>query len=145
IPGANSSTYLFNAVTQGDFYAVEMTSSLSCAKPTIVKSDSVTIMLAPTVTPSVSIAAYPGLKIKNGQTVNFVATSTHPGTNPLYQWRKNGKVANSYLYSNTWSTNDLADNDTITCIMTSNDPCATPTVVISNFLVIQNETSITEA
>ena len=49
---------------------------------------------------------------------------------PTYQWRKNGNNVGTNSVSYTDAT--LANGDKITCVMTSSDPCASPTTARSN-------------
>ena len=65
----------------------------------------------------------------SGTTVTFTATPTHGGTAPIYQWKVNG-ISNG---GNTPVFNYIpADNQVITCEMTSNAPCINGNPVISN-------------
>ncbi len=82
------------------------------------------------VTPSVSIAANPSGSITTGTSVTFTATPTNGGTTPAYQWKKNGSDVGTN--SATYTDAALANNDVISCVMTSNDPCASPTTATSN-------------
>ena len=86
------------------------------------------------VTPSVSIAASPTGSITAGTGVTFTATPTNGGTTPAYQWKKNG--SNVGTNSATYTDAALANNDKITCVLTSNDACASPTTATSNELTM---------
>ena len=61
--------------------------------------------------------------------VTFTATPTNGGSLPSYQWKVNGTNAgtNSATYSYT-----PANNDAVTCILTSNAPCSTGSPATSN-------------
>ena len=87
-----------------------------------------------TLTPSVVIASNPGTSITTGTSVTFTATPTNGGTTPAYQWKKNGN--NVGTDSVTYADAALANGDIITCVLTSNDPCASPTTAISNGIAI---------
>jgi YVTN family beta-propeller protein len=68
--------------------------------------------------PSVSIAITAGSQtICAGSSVTFTATPINGGT-PTYVWRKNGNPISGQT-SETYTTTDLANNDVITCVMTS--------------------------
>src|SRR5687768_2955450 len=60
--GTNSSTYANNTLANGDVVTVVMTSSLACASPTTAISNAITMTIAGSVAPSVSIAANPDRK-----------------------------------------------------------------------------------
>ena len=98
------------------------------------------------VPPSVSIAANPGNSITTGTSVVFTATPTNGGSTPAYQWKKNNNNvgSNSVTYTDT----ALVNGDIITCVLTSNDPCASPvtatstgiTMAVSPVLPVLNQT-----
>jgi hypothetical protein len=66
---------------------------------------------------SVNIAT-PQTTISEGTSVTFTATPALGGASPVYQWKKNG--VNVGMNSNTFTTTDLEDSDTVYCMMTSN-------------------------
>jgi hypothetical protein len=65
-----------------------------------------------------------------GASVTFTAVPVNGGTAPSYQWKKNG--INIGTNSSTYSSNSLANNDVITCILTSNASCVTGNPATSN-------------
>ena len=93
-----------------------------------VTSAVATLTVNPIVTPSVSITAS-SADICQGQSVTFTPTPVIGGTAPQYQWRKNNTPVAT---GSTYTTTTLAHGDIITCHMTSNAPCATPAIVLSN-------------
>ena len=80
------------------------------------------------VTPSVSVSGTSS--ICTGNSTTFTATPTTGGVNPSYQWKKNG--TNVGTNSTTYTNAALANGDVITCVMTSNATCASPTTATSN-------------
>ncbi|MBL7815751.1 MAG: T9SS type A sorting domain-containing protein [Saprospiraceae bacterium] len=100
----------------------------------ICAGSTVTVELNPILTPSVSIAATPGSAITSGTSVTFTATATNGGTTPTYQWKKNGMNVGGNI--NTYIDGGLVNGDKITCVMTSNASCASPTQVTSNTVII---------
>jgi len=69
----------------------------------------------------VSISASPSGSVCPGTTVTYTATPTNGGTAPSYQWKVNG--TNVGTDSNIFSY-EPADGDEISCVLTSNSPCA---------------------
>ena len=86
------------------------------------------------VTPSVAIETDTEHTICTGTTVTFTATPTNGGDNPAYQWKVNG--GNVGTNSDTYSSSTLANGAIVTCVMTSDHPCALPTTATSNSITI---------
>ncbi len=121
--------------TLGDVITCRMTSSVACPVPAVATSNSITMMVVPVVTPTVSIIATPNDTVAYiGQLITFYATATYGGTPTLYQWYEHG-AAVSGATSSLYATH-VSSNDTVYCIVTSNAPCATSTTASSNTIVI---------
>jgi hypothetical protein len=95
---------------------------------------SVTATVTPTVVPSISIASSPSGVIIAGTSVTFTATPINGGSTPSYQWKKNN--TNVGTNSATYSDATLVTNDSISCVLTSNDGCASPMIATSNSIAI---------
>jgi len=80
------------------------------------------------VVPAVAVVAS-STNVCAGTAVNFTATPTNGGLTPSYQWKING--INAGTNSNTFSSSALANNDVVTCVMTSSSGCASPTTATS--------------
>jgi hypothetical protein len=86
-------------------------------------------------TPSVSIVSNDAdNSIFTGTSLTFTATPTNGGTTPSYQWKKGS--TNVGTNSATYTDAALANGDVISCVMTSNDPCASPTTATSNSITM---------
>jgi len=131
--GTNSNTYQNAGLVNGDVVSVVMTSSLGCANPNTATSNSITMVVTGTVTPSVSIAANPGNTICSGTNVTFTATPTNGGT-PSYQWRLNGN--NAGINSNIYQNAGLVNGDVVSVVMTSSLGCANPSTATSNSITM---------
>ena len=131
--GVNSSAYTDNALANNDAITCVMTSNATCATASTSTSNSVTMTVNTTVTPAVSINTN-ATTICAGTSVAFNATATNGGTTPTYQWKKN--AINVGINSSTYSDNALANNDVISCTMTSNATCKTTSSATSNLLSI---------
>ncbi|MBL4675930.1 MAG: gliding motility-associated C-terminal domain-containing protein [Mucilaginibacter sp.] len=118
-------------------YTVEITTADGCVDYASVRvevSNSGVPMPA-----SVAIAAT-STNVCAGSQVTFTATPTNGGTAPTYQWQVNG--VNVGANNATFSSSTLANGDKITCLMTSNAPCATPTQATSNVLDMEVSSSV---
>ncbi len=87
--------------------------------------------VTPTVVPAV-IVSTPFTTVCLNAPVTFKATFSNGGTTPVLQWFVNSTPVgtNDTLYT----TNTLANGDTVKCILTSNAACASATTANSNLL-----------
>jgi serine protease len=97
-------------------------------------STSIDVQVRSTTT-GVSIAASDN-NVTAGTTITFTATPDNGGSNPQYDFRKNN-VSVQNGPSPVWSSSTLANNDVVTCIMTSDEPCVTSPVANSNSITMQ--------
>ncbi len=123
--GVTSSSYSY-VPAHGDVVSCQLTSSNSCAVPSVVTT-SVTMTVNPLVVPSVNVTATPSDTICVGDGVSFTATPNFGGTSPAYWWTKNGVFAG---VGSTYSLATPANGDVIVCRMVSNVTC--PTVATVN-------------
>jgi hypothetical protein len=126
--GTNSNTFSSGSLTNGSVVRVIITSNASCLSTTTATSNSISINVN-SITPAVTISASAN-NICAGQNVTFTANPVNGGSNPLYQWKKNG--INIGTNSITYSSNTLLNGDSISVVLTSNAQCANPATVISN-------------
>lgn len=104
------------------------TTGVSQTVPVVVTSNN--------VTPSVSVAITTGNQtICAGTSVTFTATPTNGGTTPTYQWKNNGTNISGAINA-TYTSTTLANADAITCVMTSNATCPSPTTATSNSIAM---------
>jgi hypothetical protein len=139
--GTNSTTYTNATLSNGDLVTCELTSNATCANPTIVTSNTLTMNVNPIVTPSVTISAAPSNVICVGTSVTFTAVPTNGGTTPSYQWQKNGSPVGTN--STTYTDATLANGDLITCILTTNAPCSTVLTATSNTITMTVNPTVT--
>ena len=85
------------------------------------------------VTPTISITAST-TNICPGDTVTITANATNQGITPTYQWQLNG--VNVGPNTSSVTTNQLTDNDVITCLLISSESCVSQDTVISNTITI---------
>lgn len=132
--GANSNTYSSTTLNNGDIVTCILTSSDPCASPASVTSNSIIMTVNPVLLPTINIVAAPAGPICSGTNVTFTANITNGGAGPNYQWQVNGINVGSN--SSTYSSTTLSNGDVVTCTLTSNAICASPTVVVSNSIIM---------
>ena len=105
---------------------LSVTGSTACGSST---AQTLGVTVNATNAVSISIAASPSGAICSGNSVTFTATATNGGSNPSYQWYKNGVTAgtNSSVYS--FAPNN---SDYVTCQLTSNISCSSGNPATSN-------------
>jgi Putative metal-binding motif/Calx-beta domain len=131
--GSNSATYQNSSLSNNDVVTVAMTSSIGCASPVTVTSNSVTMSVGNQVTPSVTIAAS-AADVCSGTPVTFTATAAGGGATPSYQWKLNG--SNVGTNSSTYQSSALQDGNSVSVVMMSSLGCANPTTATSNTIVV---------
>jgi len=132
--GTNSTTYTSSALTNGNTITCVLTSNATpCLTGSPATSNTITMTVNPIVTASVSIAAT-ATTICAATSVTFTATPTNGGATPTYQWKLNG--INVGTNSATYSSSTLANNDTVTCVMTSNASCVISSPATSNTITM---------
>ncbi len=141
IPGATSSTYTSTTLANGDAINVHMTSNLACVTGSPATSNTITMVVNPILTASVSVAAVPSGAICAGTSVTFTATPTNGGTTPAYQWRING--SNAGTDNPTFTSTTFNNGDVVTVVMTSNANCTTSPTATSAPVTMTVNASVT--
>lgn len=137
--GANSATYSDSTLRNNDTITLAMTSAISCAVPKTVTSDPVIMTVYPRVIPSVSITAT-STTICAGQSVTFKAMPTNGGTNPVFEWVKNGSVVGG---DSVFQTSSLANGDSVYLRMYNNSDCVIIYPARSNVIHITTSQAVT--
>jgi len=142
ITDETSSTYTTNTLVNNDVITCVVTEdpNITCinGNPGTATSNQLSITFA-SMSASVSIAASPSNTICNGTSVTFTATPTNGGAIPTYQWKVNG--TNVGTNSATYTSTTLANNDQVTCVMTSSFICATDNPATSNTVTMTVSTA----
>lgn len=136
ISGANSPSYTTTSLSNGDLLTCKLTSNATCALPLSVTSNLLQTTVVASIFPTIRITT-PQTTICAGATVGFSSIITNGGTNPSFQWRKNGipiSSANSYISSS------INHHDTLYAYLTSSHSCANPKTVVSNKLIMNIQT-----
>ncbi|MFN5417126.1 MAG: M43 family zinc metalloprotease, partial [Flavobacteriia bacterium] len=140
--GTNSTTYTNAALANGDVVTCVLTSNETCLTTTAATSSGITTTVNTNLTPSVSISSSDADNtICASTSVTFTATPTNGGTTPAYQWKLNG--TNVGTNSTTYTNTALANGDVVTCVLTSNAVCASPTTATSAGITTTVNTNLT--
>lgn len=131
--GASGATFIDNKLSNGDLVSCRLTSSNTCLTIPDAMSNSIAIIVSPSVIPSISISGSQN-NICAGSTITFTAIPINGGATPNYQWLVNGNIAGSN--SPVFSSSTLSNGDLVSCSMTSSSGCATPINVESNNIQI---------
>jgi hypothetical protein len=131
--GSTGLTYSTTTLSNGDAVSCAMTSTGTCATPFIDTSNKITMTVQPILSPTVTMTADNMPPWNGGLTVTFTANPTHGGSNPEYQWKRNG-VDVSGATGPTWGVivNALNPNEDICVVLKSSYECAVPDTALSN-------------
>ena len=127
INGATNSTYNY-IPANNDLITCMLTSNAQCITSNPATSNTITMIVNPPVTVSVMIFTS-GNYVCDGTSVSFIANATNGGNSPVYQWKVNGNNVGS---NGTTFSYVPANNDAVTCTVTSNAACASGNPAISN-------------
>lgn len=132
--GSNQNTFTTTALTNNALVTCELISNLACANPLNATSNPLIMTVLPATPVSVTVtSSVPGNTICAGTPITFTAGITNGGSNPVYQWKKNG--GNVGTNSNTYTDNTLANSDVIICTVTGSD-CTAASTATSNSVTI---------
>jgi PKD repeat protein len=135
--GTNSAVYTTTDLADGDVATCEVLSNANCVTGNPALSNEIPITVV--VDPPASVGILASVEeICVGEEVSFVATPGNGGIEPIYQWQVNGENVgdNNKLFITT----DLADDDVVTCEMTSSFSCAVNNPAMSNAIVMSVDT-----
>ncbi len=134
--GTNSNAFSTNSLANGSIVSVVLTSSLPCANPAPVTSNSISMTVNTVIPATISVS---GVTIVSmGASSVISSTITNAGSSPAYQWQDStsthnwqnivGATASSITYSPALTGNKIR------CILTGNNPCIANNTVTSNML-----------
>jgi hypothetical protein len=140
VAGATNDTFITSTPNNGDNVFVRIYYATSCATDS-ASSNTIGVLRSNSVPPTVNIGVVAG-SIPNclEDSLTFaVIASGNTGTAPTYQWQING-IDVAGATNDTFAMNNIPNNATVTVVMTSNSPCAVPTTVTSNGIVVTHGT-----
>ena len=140
-PGTGNS-YTFTPVNGDSIYCV-VTTVNSCSSPSVANSNIAHIAVS-SIIPSISISANPAglICLTDGSFVTFSSSSISGGSSPVYQWIINGSNVGVSAPGYTYLP---VNADSVRCVLTSSESCASPSVVSSNMLIMTVDTIVTPA
>ncbi len=141
--GVSTSSYSTNALINGDIITCAVSGTNSCGQSYTISSNAITISVNASASPSIVISGSAST-ICSGAMVTFTATTTNAGVNPSYQWLLNG-IAIPAAFGTSYSSSALQNGDVISCQLTANGACATPSVISSNSLSMTVNAAVTSS
>jgi PKD repeat protein len=130
--GTGTNTFTTPSISGTTTYYAQSRKTLGCSGVSTSRT-AVIAAVNPNVTPTISISETQVNLCTNG--IEFSSSITNGGGSPGYQWKKNGVDLLAAVGSSITATN-FADGDLITCELTSNAACASPTTVLSNQITV---------
>jgi hypothetical protein len=129
--GTNS-TYSYIPVN-GDIVTCVLTSSLTCATPNPVTSNSINMVVTANAPVSVTISASPSGQVCAGTSVTYTAVAVNGGSSPSYQWKvngiNNGPNAATFIYTPN-------NGEVIQCVVSSSLTCVSGNPATSNAITM---------
>ena len=125
--GVNSPTFTYPPVN-GDMVTCVMTSDYPCPTVNPVTSNTITMITRPLSPVSITIFESANY-ICEGSLITFTALPVNEGSAPIYQWKVNGQNAGA---DSPYFDYTPANNDVITCVLTSNIDCPSGNPATSN-------------
>lgn len=136
VTGETGATFTTTSLTNNDVVTVIMTSTANCPTTPTATANTSAILVGGTIVPSVVVSAVPNTPICPGVSIVFTANPTNGGTTPTYQWQVNGVNVTGET-GITFTSSTLNNNDIVTVVMTSNDPCVTNPIADSAPVTVQ--------
>jgi hypothetical protein len=127
----NVNTITLSDLSSDDMIEAKILSSEVCATLQPVFSNEISVEVIELTSMTISISSN-SQNICQGEMVTFTASSENGGLNPTYQWLVNGQ--DSGITGSTFNTDNLNDNDQISCQITSTESCLEENTVISDLI-----------
>jgi PKD repeat protein len=129
--GSNSPTFTSTSLPSSALVSLVMTANSVCAVPNTATSSIINLTVNSSAPASVTIALTGGGNpICSNSTATFTATPGNGGTSPFFQWKIN--AVNAGGNSLTFTTNTLANGNSVSCDITSSSTCAATSTASSS-------------
>lgn len=118
--GQNENTFSTNTLVDGAEVSCIITSNEDCLTSSTATSNIVSINISTPLIPTLAVTSDHTVACEN-ETITFTANGENWGSSPFFSWKVNGQSTgnNEAVYV----TDQLADNDEVTCTVFMNDPC----------------------
>ncbi len=132
IPSQTGATYTSTTLINGDIISAILVSSVKCKSGSPDTSNTVTMSVsAGAAAVTVSVASSSPTGSCAGSSVTLTATGSNGGAGPVYAWKLNGTTISGET-SSTLTRSNFANNDSVTCTLTSNSACILGSATVSN-------------
>ncbi len=125
---SNLATTAAITVNSGGTFSVTVTTNFGCTGTGIILvTENLLLPVSVTISPSAN-------PVSTGENVTLTAVPVNGGTMPSYEWKVNGTIvsgASGYSYSYT-----PVNNDTVSCMLMSNEICAAANPANSNTVIL---------
>lgn len=130
--GLGVNTYNTPSISGTTTYYAESRNTSGCAGISTSRT-AVIATVNTSLLPTINISSTQVNLCTNG--IEFTSSISNGGTSPSYQWKKNGVNIPAAIGSTITATS-FVNGDLITCELTSNATCASPTTVLSNTITV---------
>ncbi|MCB9045839.1 MAG: T9SS type A sorting domain-containing protein [Chitinophagales bacterium] len=136
--GVTTASYTTTGLKNGDEVTCLMVSIGTCATTFTDTSNAIKMVVQDLKTPSVTISADAGPSLFPNEPINFTADPKDAGSNPKYQWKRNGQSVGGAT-GKTWGANAnfLTNGDNICVLITSDYACPNPDTALSNCIKLE--------
>jgi len=134
---ADSGADYYYRPASGDVIYCVLGSNYQCRTSDSATSNHISMTVAPSTPPVVTITGSPGSYIARGQSDTLYAHVTNGGPDPSYQWYLNGSPVSGAIYPEFVSSN-LSNGDTLKCEVTSSGICNGITASASDTIHVSN-------
>ena len=139
--GTDSPSFTTSTLNNDDEVSCELTSNNTCITINPVSSNSITMDVAPTLDPQISVIAVTSMPVCEGNQIEFSANASDEGASPVYQWFVNSSPVGTN--SSTFSSTNLNNSDVISCELTVSETCAVNNSVSSNSVTVLTNPLVT--